>query len=237
MTTLPLPRLLVFATVSLLLVIGDATPALHAQPAERRLTVGVLGGFVSSERVANAASIGTNRLSLDRRNAWQAGLFAEWARSPHIAMRTELSYVQRGDRSRVRGFTVGVDERVADVQLEDLELPLLLRVTLLNPARRVRPYLSVGPMLGLRVGCTQRTITTGQQSSGPCSAVGLESNEEAGSVRVGYLAGAGLQFLIGARSFTLGVRYSRGSTDASTPEFGERITDRSWAAVLSLPIF
>ena len=125
---------------------------------------------------------------------------------PTFAFQPEVLYSQKG----AKGSTVDEESgEEVDIELKHdyLEIPLLLRMSI-PTSGSVRPYLLLGPSIGLSMSCEI------DGESGGVS-VGIDCDEllEPSSVDLGGALGGGIEFPVGTRAMSLGVRYTAGFSE------------------------
>lgn len=170
-------------------------------PAASRTSFGVLAGV-------NVASFGGSDGDdlEDSRTGFLVGGFAVVRLSPVFAFQPEVLYAQKGAGGSIED---GGGVESIEFQLSYLEAPLLLRVDVPGGAS-VRPFLLAGPSLALNVGCEVEASFEGVTASVDCDEADAAEPE---TFDVGGLIGGGLEFPLGTRSLSVGVRYTFGLTD------------------------
>jgi hypothetical protein len=126
---------------------------------------------------------------------------------PTFAFQPEVLYSQKG----AKGTTVDEESgEEIDIELKHdyVEIPLLLRMTIVPASGGVRPYLLLGPSIGLSMSCEIEGEANGVS-------VGIDCDElvEPSSVDVGAALGGGIEFPVGTRAMSLGVRYTLGLSE------------------------
>ena len=110
---------------------------------------------------------------------------------------TGLHYAMRGSK-----------EDDATLKLNYIELPLLIGYRF-PTAGAVRPYVMGGGHVAFKAGCNLAGESGGVSASMSCEDAGLEVK----STDFAAIGGAGLNFLVGANTFSVDLRYAMGLQD------------------------
>jgi hypothetical protein len=138
-------------------------------------------------------------------HAWglALGAFARWGFGARFAFQPELQFIQKGDNQvDIAGTTTFTEA----IHLSYVEVPLLLRVHA-DPMRGVTPYLVAGPAVAIKSGCSVDV----RGLAGNWSCANLPAAE---SLDYGAIAGGGVEFALGGRTYSLSARYDWGAKDA-----------------------
>lgn len=226
----------VVTSVLALAAFAAVAPAL----AQRKELTFVAGGTLSW---AN----GNNLAEVDKRPGFVAGLSLRLPRTPQFSLQTDLLVIQRrmlGRRAASSLPPLQSGPLTDAANLLYIELPILLRFQRgYSSVRPVRPWLVLGPYLGVRLDCSREVSeTSGNTRHTDCSVPG--GNFTVGSetylpavyqeVDVGFLGGIGVE----VHRFALGARFERSVRNLVEPGGGVRTspfdTSRLWAMTLSL---
>jgi hypothetical protein len=169
-----------------------------AVPAAARFRFGITAGL----NFANMSEIDDS----DMRTGFVIGGHLVMPLGPTFAFQPEVLYSQKG----AKGTTVDEESgEEVDIELKHdyLEIPLLLRMTV-PTSGGVRPYLLLGPSIGLSMSCEIEGEANGVS-------VGIDCDElvEPSSVDVGAALGGGIEFPVGTGAMSLGVRYTLGLSE------------------------
>lgn len=144
----------------------------------------------------------------------------------------EVYYAQKGAGEMETGVQQG---RPADVSLEYVEIPLLLKLELPLGGSRFFPYVAGGPVFGWQLDCDVRATEGGVEDNCDDILGGSEQLEETlRSYEQGLTFGAGFAFdvLRGFGGLTVDARYSVGLTRLSESDDGPDIQNRAFALLL-----
>jgi hypothetical protein len=142
---------------------------------------------------------------IESRTAFLIGAGVHVQLSRIVGFRPELLYSMKG---AVSTSALSTDE--AEMRMNYVELPLLLHIAL-PVAGGIRPFVMGGPSVGYRVGCDMKTTSAGESDTITCAEIAeILGEPELKKTDVGVHAAGGVAFDMGAREFTLGVRYNRG---------------------------
>lgn len=142
---------------------------------------------------------------LEARTALLAGAFGTFRLSPNFGLQPELVISQKGAKAES-----GDADGIGTIKMDYLEIPLLARIEFPNPGGGVRPFLLMGPSLAFQVGCKIAGESGGVSASVDCDSELLSEFLDFKSFDVGATVGGGLDFPVGARTLSLGVRYDHG---------------------------
>ena len=125
-----------------------------------------------------------------------------------FAFQPEVLYSQKG----VKGTTVdeGSGQEV-DITLKHdyVEIPLLLRLSVVpSGGAGVRPFLLVGPSVGISAKCEIEG-----ESGGTSVGIDCDNIFEVATMDLGGLLGGGIEFPFGTRALSVGARYTFGFSE------------------------
>jgi hypothetical protein len=220
----------------LLLLVGAADSPLAAQ--RRELTV-LAGGNLSGAK-------GGRIDKSEARAGFQAGVTLRMPRSPMLSFQTELLLVQRrfyAERSASTLPSLQVGPRSDAPNLLFVQLPLLLRIQRgYSMQRPVRPFLLLGPYVGVRISCKRELVeASGAVSHPDCTVTppGFQPGPDPyfpalyQDLDVGLLAELGVE----AKRISLGLRGEKSVRNLVDPgAFPTSPLERSklWSASLSI---
>ena len=142
---------------------------------------------------------------IESRTAFLVGAGVQLQLSPTIGLRPELLYSMKG---AVSTSTFSSDE--VEMRMNYIELPVLLHVAL-PVTGGIRPFVMGGPSVGYQVGCDMKATSAGESDTITCAEMAELLGQPAfKKTDFGIHAAGGVAFDMGAREFTLGVRYNRG---------------------------
>jgi hypothetical protein len=203
-------------TAALLLVAAAAIPgcagAQGGQPA-----FGLYAGFNNSTMKGDSVP---GPLS---KNGFLGGVFLTWPLGDNVALQPEIVFAPKG--------VTTLDARPAgivstDIRVNYVEVPVLLRWSGPQMNGSIVPYLLAGPQVAVKAGCT--VVAGGISGHYTCADIGSIGNVSNGveGMDFGAIAGAGIDFRIGARRYTVSARYDYGlhnvvkNNDAKNRTFG-----------------
>jgi len=226
------------ATVPAFLLVLSAAGAAAPLAAQRRELVLLAGGNFS-----NASGVNIDKS--EARAGFQAGLSLRMPRSPMLSFQTELLVVQRRFFAARAPSTLPpgqVGPRSDAPNMLFAQIPLLLRVQRGYSSRRpVRPFLVIGPYIGVRLSCKRELVeASGGVSHPDCSVTpkdrvpGVDPYFPAlyQDLDVGFLGELGIQ----ARRLALGFRLEKSLRNVVEPgAFATSPLERAriWSASLS----
>jgi hypothetical protein len=200
----------------LALAASSAVPA-RAPAQAARTSYGVYAGFKNSTMKGDSVPAPLSK------NGFLGGAFVTWPLSGGIAIQPELVFAQKG--------VVTLDARSTgivstDIRVNYLEVPVLLRWSGRQMGGGLTPYLLAGPEISIKVGCD--VVVGGLAGNYTCADVGSIGGVRNGveSSDFGGIAGAGIDFRVGAQRYTLSARYDYGmsnvvkNNDAKNRTFG-----------------
>ncbi|HVZ77166.1 MAG TPA: porin family protein [Gemmatimonadaceae bacterium] len=165
--------------------------------------VGVLAGWNSS------TVQGTGISSIKARSGFMAGAMLDAYPRARFSVQAEVQYTQKGAKG-IRSDTAAIVPTPlnADVRVDYVEVPVLLRLNGNKLGGLVTPHLLAGPYLAFKAGCS----VSGGSSSVPtpvaCTDFGDFRYNDYGGI-----AGVGADFRMGRTTFITGVRYEWGGRD------------------------
>jgi hypothetical protein len=207
-------RVVSFALLALAAsVVPASAPSQVARP-----SYGVYAGFKNSTMKGDSVP---GPLS---KNGFLGGAFLTWPISGGIAIQPEVVFAQKGVTTlfaRSQGLVS------TNISVSYIEVPVLLRWSG-RQMGSVMPYLLAGPEVAVRAACD--VAVGGQAGNYTCADIGSSyssfscpscvATPGSGNVRngvesgdFGAIAGAGLDFRIGARRYTVSARYDYGMTN------------------------
>lgn len=225
--------------VAMVLVLWGCVAVSPALAQRRELTV-LFGGTLTG-------ATGGNLAQTKPRGGFAAGVSLRLPRSPRFSLETQALYVQRrvfGQRAPTTQPPLAAGPLADAADLRFLQVPILLRFERgYSSASPIRPYLSLGPYLGVRLGCkreitessgtrfhTDCTVTPGNFTPGSETFLPAVYQE----VDVGILGGVGVEM----RSLTFGVRFERSIRNMVESAGGVHTSpfdsSRMWVALFSV---
>lgn len=204
---------------ALIALLVGAAP-LSAQ--QRRVAVGLLGGYSAADVKTDNPELGTT----SRRDAAAAGFFLDFQANDRVSVRPNLLYQQQG-------FLTRDATTDATVALEYVTLPLLLQVHLRTDGR-VRPRVFAGPSIGFEAECTVTGIVDGEDDEFDCE----EEEIDVATASTVYAAVFGAGVDVGTGRWLLGVegRYDWGLTDVDVDPGPFAIELRTYSILVSLGV-
>ena len=164
---------------------------------------GLKGGL----NFANLRGDGVENLgfgTLDSKMGLCAGGFIEWGINDMFAIQPEVLFAMKGAKKEVevQGGTLKVT-----LNVNYLEIPVLVRLSMPNQ-RSVVPNLFFGPYVAIKLSGKLK-VELGDQSAEE------DISEDIKTTDFGVVVGAGVDFALGSREFTVEARYTLGLIDAS----------------------
>jgi hypothetical protein len=225
-------------TVAAVLILAACCEVAPAWAQRRELTALAGGTFTGAT--------GGNFETMQARPGFVAGVSLRLPRTSQFSLETQALVVQRrlfGQRPPSSQPPLQAGPLADAANLLYLEVPLLLRFQRgYSTVRPVRPYFTLGPYLGVRLGC-RRVVTeqNGNQHNTDCSvrlgnSTGTETFFPAvyQEVDLGFLGGVGVEL----RQISLGVRFERSLRNMVEPGGGVRTSPfdsaRLWTALVSV---
>ena len=187
-----------FSSIALALLAAATAVPLPARAQSHRPAFGLYAG------VDNSTMKGDSVPGPLHKSGFLGGAFLTWALSDRLALQPELVFAQKGVTTldaRPKGI-VSTDIRVSYV-----EIPLLLRINGAALHGGVTPFALLGPEIALKAACS--VAVGGLSGRYTCKDVG--DGLEAGDF--GGIAGAGIDFRIGTRIYSLSARYDYGMSN------------------------
>ena len=213
--------------------------SLPAAAQRRELTL-LAGGTLSS-------ASGTYLANVEKRPGFVVGLSLRLPRTARFSLESQLLVVQHrlfGERAASDNPPLQTGPLSDAANLLYLEIPILLRFQQgYSTLRPVRPYLTLGPYLGIRLDC-RRVVAESNGAKHPTDCTVTPGNFTAGSetylpavyqeVDVGLLAGIGIEL----RQFALGLRLERSFRNLVEPSglvhTSPFDSSRLWTALVSV---
>ena len=225
--------------VAILLVLSGIA-AVSPLAAQRRELTMLFGGTLTG---ASGDNLATTRA----RGGFAAGVSLRLPRSSQFSLETQALFVQRrlfGQRPATTAPPLAAGPLADAASLSYLEVPIMLRFQRgYSMVRPVRPYLTVGPYAGVRLGCSREiTESTGNRIKTDCTVApgtftpGSETFLPAvyQEVDVGLLAGLGVEL----RTLSFGVRFERSFRNLVESAGGVHTSPfdgaRLWTAMFSI---
>lgn len=185
------------------------------------VTLGVRGGMNLSILKGDTEAFFENEIGayrVGRRTSFHVGGVAHLPLKPWLAVQPELSYVQRGASVTQTGGVLG--DGSGTFRFSYIDLPLLFRAHVPGDDGRARPFVVVGPTLGV-------SLTAGVTTDSGTSI----TYESISTTDLGAVVGAGVEFsLSSSRSVSLSARYNPGLRDIATED---NVSIRNSAFVMS----
>lgn len=161
----------------------------------RETTFGVLGG------VTSATFTGDDAEDADSKIGMTFGGFISFGMSAKFAIETGALYSQRGAQTTAEGVT-------AKINLDYVEVPLL--ASLRFPGKgKVTPFLSAGPALAFKLGCSLSASSDDASFDTSCSNFTEQAGGQFASTDFGIVGTAGVDM----NSWRLAVRYFSGLSE------------------------
>jgi hypothetical protein len=226
-----------FAVLVCLLLGCTAVSSAAAQ--RRELTV-LFGGTLTG-------ASGGNLDQMRARGGFAAGLSLRLPRSSQFSLETQALFVQRrlfGQRPATTQPPLAAGPLADAADLRYLQVPILLRFQRgYSSTRPIRPYLTLGPYLGVRLGCKREiTESNGNRLHADCTVAagtfspGSETFLPAvyQEVDVGIQGGIGVEL----RALTFGVSFGRSIRDMVESAGGVHTSpfdsSRMWIGMFSI---
>ncbi len=154
----------------------------------------------------------------------QGGLWVHWFARRRLGVQSELHFVQKGARYERGPSTMPGGN--ASILIDYLELPVLLRLHLRDPAASgLRPFLLAGSGVAFRTGCSFEASAGGTSNNQPCVIVNSPARYR--TVDASAVLGGGVAFRVRARELTIGMRYAAGLIPISDSGSNTRNTNFS----------
>ena len=144
-----------------------------------------------------------------------------------VALESAPAWVQKGAEGTLQGF----EEPIAtDLEIDYLQLPLLLRLTL-PTGLAARPVLLAGGAVAFRLGCSAATAESELALTYDCAA--SDAAEPLAGTDWSLIGGAGVEIDLGRSALALEARYDR-----SLGDNGEiaGIENRAWVGSVGLRV-
>ncbi|MBD3314343.1 MAG: outer membrane beta-barrel protein [Chitinivibrionales bacterium] len=180
-------------------------------------SLGIRSGITASTLWGHGSYVLEDEL---RGNFFQLGDNARWVLtgglylalhfSDFAALQTEINYCGLGKRYEGMSSITGDNETI-DIHLDYLIMPIMLKLMLPFTGDNFRPYLAVGPYLGVRLNAQVKKVDQLNENIndlGILNAFRHESaaNGETRGVDVGSILGIGVDTRLGPGYFEFGVR-------------------------------
>ncbi len=130
-----------------------------------------------------------------------AGLALSHPLSPSLFFQPELLYSMKG-----ASYSSGTS--TARFKLDYFEVPLLFGLNI-QTTGQTRPFVMVGPTVGLMVSCNLEETSGGVTQSASCKDLGGSTR----SADLGFTGGAGIEFPLSSMKLNLSARYTLGLTE------------------------
>ncbi len=192
-----------------------AALALVGELGAQDLTIGLKGGL----NVANVSADQIELVDTDSRTAFVGGGFLTIGLGERFAIQPEVLYAQKG-------FSVGALGTRASVDLDYFDIPVLLKVNLVQPTQQVRPVVFAGPFIAFETSCSVSGEVGGIGGSTDCDvALGARETTDAGiafGAGVDIAATQGLLILLDAR-------YNLGLVNLDSEAGSDSVKSRVWS--------
>jgi hypothetical protein len=167
--------------------------------------------YVGARLGASRASFGgPAALSFDSpRRGLVAGVLAGWRFGERLALQSEITWIRKGARGTLQGVEGAIP---ADLELNYVQIPLLLRLSLPTPLG-VRPVLLAGGAMSLETHCSVFTEESELALTHDCASP--DSLERRTSTDWSALFGAGLECDAGPVLIGVEARYDLGLVGVS----------------------
>ena len=148
----------------------------------------------------NLANLSGDDISdTDARTGFAGGLFFMYQFNDMFAIQPEAYYTMKGatDKGTIEGFTYE-----AEMKLDYIEIPLLLKFLIPIKDSGVRPSIFAGPSIGFNMSAKSKIEAGGQTFE--------EDIEDVASTDFGLVFGGGIGFPVGNGELGLDIRYILG---------------------------
>ena len=172
--------------------------ARYLDPEQQRATatardyhLGAIGGMTLS-------NLPTDPGPLEEGESLRSFTVGAWWRKPlldRLAVQAEALYSVKGDSETTNGFTTST-------RVSYLDLPVLARYGFRKNSP-LRPVLFAGPAVGLNLSAKSTLEGNGTD-------VEVDVKDQVNTLDFGLVAGAGVDFVLGGRTYGLEMRYSKG---------------------------
>ena len=182
-------------------LIGVALLGMAAPLQAQNLQAGLAGGVTISSLDGNDTEDAESRTSVF------GGGSLVWQSANAFGFEMGLLYVSKGWEANSGGVE-------AALKVDYIEIPLLARVQLAIGGPSFRPYLAVGPSIGLNIGCSASFSTSGVSVEADCDDESFEGSLDIKEIDLGISGAIGADMAMGER-FILSpsVRYTRGISE------------------------
>ncbi len=182
--------------------------------------VGIVAGYTFSKLTGLEDATAKNRTGV------MAGLSLVLPAPGRASFQPELLFISKGTKVDAGGL--GNQE----VKLDYLEIPLLLRVNILEGP--VRPHVYAGPSIGFNLNCSVDIETSGvPEGQTDCK----RDNFKPKTLDWGAVTGGGVDLSAGGIGITAGLRYGfglRNVLDDDTSTFNERVRNGTFVLYTGL---
>jgi len=187
--------------ILLLLFIGAKTKA--------QVAIGPKAGLTLSTFVGNNAGGDAITFVL----GFQAGASAQIKINETFSILPELLYFQKGTRTEF--FDMGFNFEIED-RINYIEIPVLAKFIVAEPANTTQLYLTGGPSLG--IGVNVNVVTEEGEEEGRETKSFDEKNLK--RLDIAATIGAGVQFPVGSNLLTVDIRYLYGLSSIDDTDSG-----------------
>jgi hypothetical protein len=225
-------------SVAVLLVLTACCAVAPAMAQRKELTL-LAGGTLTGASSGNLEHV-------QARPGFVAGLSVRLPRAARFSLETQALVIQRrlfGQRPPTTQPPLQAGPLADAANLWYIEVPILLRFQQgYSMVRPLRPYLTLGPYVGVRLGCTREiTEQNGTRRATDCSvnpgnSTGFETFLPAvyQEVDLGLLGGVGIEI----HQFSVGARFERSLRNLVEPGGGVHTSPfdgaRLWTALVSV---
>jgi hypothetical protein len=167
--------------------------------------------YVGARLGASRATLGgpaAGNLDSPRRG-FVAGVLGGWRFGERLALQSEITWIQKGAGGTLQGFEGPI---AADLELNYVQIPLLLRLTLPTPLG-IRPVVLAGGAVSIETHCSTFIEESELALTSACAAP--DSRERPSSTDWSVLFGAGLEYDAGPVLLGVEARYDLGLVEVS----------------------
>jgi hypothetical protein len=168
----------------------------RSAPAPRTYHLGALGGMTM-------ANLPTDPGPLEESDSLRSFTVGGWWRKPirnRLALQAEAIYAVKGDSETSGGYTTST-------RISYLDLPVLARYGFRKNSP-LQPILFAGPAVAIN-------LTAQSRLEGEGTDVEVDVKDQVNTLDFGLVAGAGLDFVVGGRTYGVEMRYSKGLSNVA----------------------
>lgn len=169
----------------------------------QKIQVGIMGGLNFADMDLKT-STGTDRLTSSRTLSGIGGVL-DLNLGQYTSLVVEPKYLQKGGTQKAT-----ISDPDIDMKMNFLEIPIFLKVAY---GEVIRPYVKVGPSIGLLLSSNAEGEVGGVVSGQPLKVYEADLNDVLESIDFGISVGAGVSLLLGKNTIFLDGRYTFGLVD------------------------